>query len=402
MWRVRQGRRTGRGTIGGAFLALAVLGAFLLGYIAYSHSQAYQIGVARGHGPRQERLAAMTALFRRRDPENLVPLFVALLDDKDSAIGSKAAEYLGAMGAEAAVEPLIAALRKRGPADRTAFIEALGAIGDRRAVAPLAALLDGAGESEARSVGRALAKLGPEAVPVLVKRLSDPKPAVRAAAAAGLGWFALGPDGATRKDALGAAIAPLIPLLYDPVAEVRSSAADAMGNIHDPRFLASLMLALGDPDDAVREVMARVISSYGGAAMALLPSAFQSADVRIRLGAAAALADIAEAGARDPSRAAGSAVNAARGMLDEALRRNDLVAGAGAFGYYIRQGRPEAVPFLIAALQAGGHRRMADALLNCGLPALHDAAAAWAGAHGLPVETQSDPGEYRWGIANGE
>jgi len=90
-------------------------------------------------------------------------------------------------------------------------------------------------------------------------------------------------------------------------------------------------------------------------------------------------------------------VKAARAALDEALRRNDLVAGAGAFGYYITQGRAEAVAFLIAALEAHGHRRMANGLLNCGLPALHDAAAAWAKAHGFSIETGVGPGEYKWG-----
>jgi hypothetical protein len=84
-------------------------------------------------------------------------------------------------------------------------------------------------------------------------------------------------------------------------------------------------------------------------------------------------------------------------VLDDVLHRNDLVAGAGAFGYYITQGRSEAVPFLIAALEANGHRRMANGLLNCGLPALHDAATAWAKAHGFTIETGTGPGEYKWG-----
>ena len=164
-----------------------------------------------------------------------------------------------------------------------------------------------------------------------------------------------------------------------------------MGNIRDPKFLTSLILALGDPDDRVREVLARVISYYGDAAIAVLPSAFQSTDERVRLGAAETLGAIAEIGAYDQSRAGASYVKAARALLDEALARNDLVAGAGAFGYYIRQGRAEAVPFLTAALEAHGHRRMANGLLNCGLAALHDAAEAWAKAHGFTIETGPVP-----------
>jgi len=220
----------------------------------------------------------MTALFNRQDPERVAPVFIELLGDEDATIRSEAAQDLGFMRARAAVEPLLAALPKQGPYERPTFIEALGAIGDPRAAPPLIALLDGAKDEEARAIAGALAKLGPQAVPAFVKRLSDAKPSVRAAAAAGLGWIALATDADMRKETLGPAIAPLIPLLYDPVAEVRATAADAMGNIRDPKFLTSLLLALGDPDDKVREVVARVVSYYGDAAIALLPPALQSTE----------------------------------------------------------------------------------------------------------------------------
>ncbi|MFI4997185.1 MAG: HEAT repeat domain-containing protein [Hyphomicrobiales bacterium] len=386
-----------RRAIVSAVLAVALVAAGIGGFIAYRHSEFYEIRVANGAGEESLRLAAMTLLLNREDPDRVVPVFIKLLDDKAPTIRAKAAEDLGFMGAASAVEPLLAALPKQGPPERPTFIEALGAIGDPRAIAPLAAALDGAAEGEARSLTRALANLGPEVVPLLIKRLVDPRPSIRAAAAAGLGWFAIEARTQAKKEALAPAIAPLIPLLYDTIPTVRSSAADAMGDIRDPKFLTSLVLALGDPDDQVREVIGRAISYYGDAAIAVLPPAFQSSDPRTRLGAAEAFAAIADIGVYAPNRAGASYVKAAQAVLDEALERNDLIAGAGAFGYYITQGRPEAVPFLIAALQAYGHRRMANGLLNCGLVALHDAAASWASAHGFTIETGSGPGEYKWG-----
>jgi len=386
-----------RRTIGIAVLALLLLTGFIGGYVLYIRSEAYLIGVARGRGPVFDRTSAMTALFNKQDPERVVPVFIELLGDEDSTVRQKAAEDLGFMRAKAAVDPLIAALPKQSAYERKTFIEALGTISDARAAPVLLALLGNAKDEEAYTIAVALAKLGPDAVPALLEHLADPKWAVRSAVAAGLGWIGRDATPDLRREVVGPIVAPLIPLLYDPIPEVRSSAADAMGNIRDSKFLNSLLLALGDPDDKVQEVVARVVSYYGDAAIALLPPVFQSADPRVRLGAAEAYAAIAYIGVYDLSRSNASYVMAARAVLDEALQRKDLVAGAGAFGYYITQGRSEAVPFLKAALEAYGHRRMANGLLNCGLASLHDAAAAWAKAHGYSIETGIGPGEYKWG-----
>jgi hypothetical protein len=144
----------GRKTIGGAVLALLLLGLFVGGYVLYSHSEAYQIGVARGHGDVSDRKAAMSDLLNRRDPEGVAPVFIALLGDRDAIIRAEAAEDLGFMRARGAVEALIVALAKQDPSGRSAFVEALGAIGDPRALAPLAALFDAAGQGEARATSR--------------------------------------------------------------------------------------------------------------------------------------------------------------------------------------------------------------------------------------------------------
>ena len=111
----------GRKTIGGAVLALLLLGLFVGGYVLYSHSEAYQIGVARGHGNVLDRKAAMSALLNRRDPEGVVPVFIELLGDRDAIIRAEAAEDLGFMRARGAVEPLLAALAKRDSSGRSAI-----------------------------------------------------------------------------------------------------------------------------------------------------------------------------------------------------------------------------------------------------------------------------------------
>jgi HEAT repeat protein len=208
-----QAQGMGRRTIGIAILALILLTGCVGGYVLYIRSEAYLIGVARGHGPVFDRTTAMTALFNKRDPERVVPVFVELLGDEDATIREKAAEDLGFMRAKAAVEALIAALPKQGPSARKTFIEALGAIGDARAAPVLLALLGSTQDEEAYTIAVALAKLGPDAVPLLLEHLADPKWAVRAAAAAGLGWIGRDARPDLRREIVGPIVAPLIPLL---------------------------------------------------------------------------------------------------------------------------------------------------------------------------------------------
>jgi HEAT repeat protein len=198
-----------------------------------------------GNGASWDRLAALEDLYyNKHDPQTVVPLLIKLLGDSDSGIRVRAIQYL---------------------VDN----------GDRRAIAPLIALFDGASdESHARDAGQMLAKFGADAVPVFLSRLSSPKPYVRGAAAAGLGWVWWDTEtGETKTDRAAAkaaitdnALGPLIPMLRDPDAGVRGYVANAMGNIRDKRFLAPLVAVLAAQTDTDLEIFSRVISYYRGPA----------------------------------------------------------------------------------------------------------------------------------------
>ncbi len=170
-----------------------------------------------------------------------------------------------------------------------------------------------------------------------------------------------------------------------------------MGNIRDPKFLPPLIAAIGARDETVREVQARVISYYGDAALAALAAPFQSPDVYVHMGAAEALEELNYVGEYDAVEKSEPFVSGAAALLDKAIARQDLAAGAGAFGYYVRQGDRRAVAFLTEALDTYGGERMATTLLNCGDDTLQDAAKSWATAHGYTTGTTSGQTDYKWG-----
>ena len=381
---------------GVVLLAIIVAGG---GYYAYLHSESYDISVATGDGDVWTRKAALANLYNRTDPDKVAPVLIGLLKDPDSSIRSAAAEYLGWMHYRPAVEPLLAGLAKQ-TYDRDKFFTALGNIGDPSAVKPLLDLLDAAkDEGEARAISGALAKLGPDALPAFIARLTSEQPATRASAAAALGWYArehYQDDKA--KQALAPATRPLIALLTDPSDDVRSAAADAMGNVRDPEFLPALIAAINVRDPKVREIQSRVISYFGDAALTALKPAFQSDDLYTHIGAAAALDALNDVGVYDIMRKDEPYVSGSAALLNDALARQDLAAAAGAYDFYIRQGDLKAVPVLAASLKASGDKRMAETLLNCGHPELEEAAKAWAETNGYKVGTTTLPrGGAKWG-----
>ena len=357
-------------------VCVALIIAIASAVVIYRRSEGYLMGIATGAGDTRDRLAAVEALYYRHDPHAMVPLLIKMLSDPSPEISARAATYLGYSG-------------------------------DTRAVGPLLAMFDAANDtSEAKRIAETLPNFGAAIVPALTTRLSNPKPSIRAASAAALGWMASGlfTNERSDRDANRAAIErdaiePLIMLLRDPVADVRRSTADAMGNIRHSRFLAPLVAALPEQDENDREIFARVISYYREAAIAALLPVFQSASAKARLGAAEALGAITYMAVYDKMTIGSSYVREAGAALDQAMKRNDLAAGAGAFGYYIRRGDRDGVRFLIASLDAYGHERMASALLNCGEPTLEDAARRWAAANGFTIHTVTERRDSasKWG-----
>ena len=150
-----------------------------------------------------------------------------------------AANALGKLGSETAVEPLIAQIEDSSPFQsalvREAAAKTLGKIGDKRAIAPLIAHRWEYGLHHAAP--EALVKMGGRSLePLLVKLRS------RRGLNDDRGWIAevLGGIGDIR------AVVPLIALVEDASAGfgVRSCAAEALGKIRDKRAVEALIAAL--------------------------------------------------------------------------------------------------------------------------------------------------------------
>ena len=127
---------------------------------------AHQWGKTVDRGKRSARLNAAEALGKIGNERAVEALIKAVENDPDDVVQWFAIEALGKIGDTRAVEPLIEALKKWDMTKRMAAAEALGKIGDTRAIEPLIKVLsdsyvdrlDVAGER--KSAAEALEKLG--------------------------------------------------------------------------------------------------------------------------------------------------------------------------------------------------------------------------------------------------
>ena len=193
---------------------------------------------------------------------------ISLLGYPDQDIQRKSADRLAGIGGPA-VSLLIDALKHRKMAVRLGAVEALGVIRSRQAVNPLARLLGNDKSNEVRwAAAISLAFIGDEAaIAPLVTALRDPDKYVRSGAAAALDMLAWAP-GTTPVQAyyyiakqewekiplLGEpANAPLLWALKDRDPRVRAAAVDTLGELHTPAARGACSIALGDPDPFVRK-----------------------------------------------------------------------------------------------------------------------------------------------------
>jgi HEAT repeat protein len=85
--------------------------------------------------------------------------------------------------------------------------------------------------------------------------------------------------------------------------------------------------------------------------------------------------------------------------LNTAFDANNLQAVAGAYTYFISQGKAGTEQTLITSLNQYGDQYMAIAFLNCGNTQLMEAANAWAKQHNYQMITYSGSSSeaVRWG-----
>ena len=161
-----------------------------------------------------------------------VPAYIQLLKTGNLLERVKSAEFLGEIGDERGVLPLIEALIDSSTTVQYVAAKSLGLLGDKRAVNPLIALLTSEDKWVRLGAAQALGRIG------------DKK-----------------------------AVDAIIPLLTDTHHDLRAHAAGALGKLGDTRAVEPLKLQLNDPKEDVRIEVKKDSRNAGGEKqfMTLLP-----------------------------------------------------------------------------------------------------------------------------------
>jgi len=261
------------------------------------------------------------------------PALASVLVDphEDTTVRIAAAEAIGSIVDEAVLPHLCEALASQGEGGAKVVAEALVSFG-ASAVIPLTNMLRHERAMARTWAARVLGRIGdPAATPALLGRLDDGDAATRAAAAEALGQIrdlratrplacaALGdPSGAVRSRAAAAlsrvgdeeAVSTLVAALGDGDPEVRSRAIDALGALR-PKDRSAIERALFDPVAEVRRSAALALDRLG--AVSAWAAALGDPAPEARAAARSALVGVGRAGLWD-------AVLSAARREDEAVR----------------------------------------------------------------------------------
>jgi len=203
-----------------------------------------------GHPEWRVRANAVRALGGLKDPRAVDPLLAALAKKGEHPeVKGNAAIALGSLRVQRAVAPLIAALKHSDPMVRGAAASALGQLGDPRALPPLiAALADDDAHVRMQITGSLGRMGGPTVLNPLLGALKDDDRQVREVAACAL-----------RHARDPRVVGPLIAALDDPYSNVRINAAGALGEIEDPEAVGPLIALLTDDNQSVRGAAATAL-----------------------------------------------------------------------------------------------------------------------------------------------
>lgn len=202
-------------------------------------------------------------------PERLAEAAAALerlVDDRAPTVRAAALASLGRLGAESALDAIVARFEDGDPTVQQVAMIAAADLGDRRALGPIREAL-GAARAEVRfQAVAALVDLAPEeSAEALAPLVDDPDPEVRLQVADALGGLER-PEGAES----------LLMMLGDEEARVQHSAAIGLARLGDGRGVGQLVDALDDQErffeaawalgelraDEAREPLARVAESF--------------------------------------------------------------------------------------------------------------------------------------------
>ena len=219
---------------------------------------------------------------------NFNGLINALGHGKGWFVRKAAAEALGRLGDIRAIPPLTAALQDEDKDVRLAAADALDALHWRPdkdevgahywisrkkisrcseigapAVLPLIRVLAEHNQDECVAAAEALGKIGDiRAIPPLIAVLRES------------GWGFIGNAATEALSRMGSAgTEPLLPLVNDPVTDIRLAAVRALGGIGDPLAVDRLCSALHDSNRDVRQAAAAALGKIGPPAVGSLISA---------------------------------------------------------------------------------------------------------------------------------
>lgn len=273
---------------------------------------------------------------------------IAALNSPQPQLPEAAASVLGKLHDPRATEPLITALKISHAPMRAAPASALGENGDSRAIEPLDAALRDYDSSVWVAAIHALGKFGERGLDLLVVEMvngqDNPRPVEETLCGMGT-----------------PAMERMIAMLHNPMDYSREVAAQTLGRCKDARGLDPLIAALqDDPDAAVRRNVATALAAMGEP---------KAAD--------------AMAGALDDGDA-----------LTAAWMKQDMVAIAGGYLYFLRRGEPGTEGELIDALHAAGDLMMRQSFVISGNETLVAAGRAWmpkaSDEYWRPMLTQSE------------
>lgn len=207
------------------------------------------------HEDNKIRLGATGALGEIEDPAAVAPLIQLLKSESPGSRVQKHAVWaLGRIGSPA-LTPLIEALNDENKSVREKAADALGLIKDSRAVQPLFRALEDEYWPVRKATAIALGRIGDEAaVKPLLAALEDEYEAVRDKAKEALDQLGYQPDGTQfasppdiSKLASKADVQGLIEALsYERDPEIRKTAAEALGELADPKAVEPLILLLNE------------------------------------------------------------------------------------------------------------------------------------------------------------
>jgi len=313
--------------------------AFRLGVYALVRLKAYgPLAAAVLDGSAQPRVHGWPVAFAlsRLEDKRSQPALMTLLKDPDPYTRAFAVKGLGALKDRASVSTIVPLVESGDRAVAVEAIRALGRIGDSSAIPPLMRLIQMRNVQPHLRLEAVSALAGfhessePGLMDLLLDLLTDPSPALRAAA--------LRADAALDKDGFVSVLSGLDP---DPQWTVRAAIANALATLPADVAMPRLTLMLEDADQrAIPAVLNALTKLKAPNAVQVLLDRLKADDPVVRVAAANGIGEL------KPQNGAAALADAYRlGQRD-----GTYIARAAALSALVKYGAADAVPVLKTAL----------------------------------------------------